>query len=35
MRFCQSFMTGAKYIGPSLDVPAGDIGLVDVDWLPL
>ena len=28
MRFCQSFMTGiAKHIGPSLDVPAGDIGV--------
>ncbi|MGX7329482.1 NADP-specific glutamate dehydrogenase [Enterococcus bulliens] len=28
MRFCQSFMTElAKHIGPSLDVPAGDIGV--------
>jgi len=28
MRFCQSFMTElAKYIGPDLDVPAGDIGV--------
>lgn len=28
MRFCQSFMTElAKYIGPNLDVPAGDIGV--------
>jgi glutamate dehydrogenase (NADP+) len=28
MRFCQSFMTElAKYIGPSVDVPAGDIGV--------
>ncbi|BBD21930.1 NADP-specific glutamate dehydrogenase [Streptococcus constellatus] len=28
MRFCQSFMTELqKYIGPSLDVPAGDIGV--------
>lgn len=27
MRFCQSFMTElAKYIGPNVDVPAGDIG---------
>ncbi|GMA54040.1 hypothetical protein GCM10025857_53970 [Alicyclobacillus contaminans] len=28
MRFCQSFMTElAKYIGPSTDIPAGDIGV--------
>ncbi len=28
MRFCQSFMTQlAKYIGPNIDVPAGDIGV--------
>ena len=28
MRFCQSFMTElSKYIGPDLDVPAGDIGV--------
>ncbi|KRM33646.1 glutamate dehydrogenase (NADP(+)) [Agrilactobacillus composti DSM 18527 = JCM 14202] len=28
MRFCQSFMTELqKYIGPDLDVPAGDIGV--------
>lgn len=28
MRFCQSFMTELqKYIGPSLDIPAGDIGV--------
>ena len=28
MRFCQSFMTElSKYIGPELDVPAGDIGV--------
>lgn len=28
MRFCQSFMTElVKYIGPDLDVPAGDIGV--------
>lgn len=28
MRFCQSFMTELqKYIGPSVDVPAGDIGV--------
>jgi len=28
MRFCQSFMTElCKYIGPSTDVPAGDIGV--------
>ena len=28
MRFCQSFMTElSKHIGPSLDVPAGDIGV--------
>jgi len=28
MRFCQSFMTElSKYIGPSLDIPAGDIGV--------
>lgn len=28
MRFCQSFMTElARHIGPSLDVPAGDIGV--------
>ncbi|WP_057881239.1 NADP-specific glutamate dehydrogenase [Companilactobacillus kimchiensis] len=28
MRFCQSFMTELqKYIGPNLDVPAGDIGV--------
>lgn len=28
MRFCQSFMTELqKHIGPSLDVPAGDIGV--------
>jgi len=28
MRFCQSFMTQlAKYIGPSIDIPAGDIGV--------
>lgn len=28
MRFCQNFMTELqKYIGPSLDVPAGDIGV--------
>src|SRR5699024_2806332 len=28
MRFCQSFMTElAKHIGPTLDVPAGDIGV--------
>lgn len=28
MRFCQSFMTElAHYIGPSIDVPAGDIGV--------
>src|SRR5690625_3526972 len=28
MRFCQSFMTElAEYIGPNLDVPAGDIGV--------
>ena len=28
MNFCQSFMTELqKYIGPSLDVPAGDIGV--------
>lgn len=28
MRFCQSYMTElAKYIGPDLDVPAGDIGV--------
>ena len=27
MRFCQSFMTElVKYVGPDLDVPAGDIG---------
>jgi len=27
MRFCQSFMTElSKYIGPNVDVPAGDIG---------
>ncbi len=29
MRFCQSFMTELqRHIGPDLDVPAGDIGLV-------
>ena len=28
MRFCQSYMTElAKYIGPDVDVPAGDIGV--------
>ncbi len=28
MRFCQSFMTElSKYIGPNIDVPAGDIGV--------
>ncbi|WP_243292176.1 NADP-specific glutamate dehydrogenase [Bacillus sp. FJAT-47783] len=28
MRFCQSFMTElSKYIGPDMDVPAGDIGV--------
>ncbi len=28
MRFCQSFMTElSKYIGPNLDIPAGDIGV--------
>ncbi|MDD4079838.1 MAG: NADP-specific glutamate dehydrogenase [Eubacteriales bacterium] len=28
MRFCQSFMTElARHIGPSMDVPAGDIGV--------
>ena len=28
MRFCQSFMTELyKYIGPNIDVPAGDIGV--------
>ncbi|HLS20849.1 MAG TPA: NADP-specific glutamate dehydrogenase [Bacillota bacterium] len=28
MRFCQSYMTElAKYIGPDIDVPAGDIGV--------
>lgn len=28
MRFCQSFMTElAKYIGPHIDVPAGDMGV--------
>lgn len=28
MRFCQSFMTElSKHIGPSLDIPAGDIGV--------
>ena len=28
MRFCQSFMTElCKYIGPDVDVPAGDIGV--------
>lgn len=28
MRFCQSFMTELyRYIGPSIDVPAGDIGV--------
>ena len=28
MRFCQSFMTGLyRYIGPNIDVPAGDIGV--------
>jgi glutamate dehydrogenase (NADP+) len=28
MRFCQSFMTElSKHIGPSIDVPAGDIGV--------
>jgi len=28
MRFCQSFMTElVKYIGPNIDVPAGDIGV--------
>lgn len=28
MRFCQAFMTElAKYIGPDIDVPAGDIGV--------
>ena len=28
MRFCQAFMTElAKYIGPDMDVPAGDIGV--------
>ena len=28
MRFCQSFMTALyKYIGPSIDVPAGDMGV--------
>ncbi|MGM8364919.1 NADP-specific glutamate dehydrogenase [Virgibacillus sp. W0181] len=28
MRFCQSFMTElAKYIGPDIDIPAGDIGV--------
>ena len=28
MRFCQSFMTELqKYIGPSLDIPTGDIGV--------
>jgi Glutamate dehydrogenase/leucine dehydrogenase len=28
MRFCQSFMTELqKYIGPDMDVPAGDIGV--------
>ncbi len=28
MRFCQSFMTElVKYIGPDIDVPAGDIGV--------
>lgn len=28
MRFCQSFMTElARYVGPDLDVPAGDIGV--------
>ncbi len=28
MRFCQSFMTGLyRHIGPTMDVPAGDIGV--------
>ena len=28
MRFCQSFMTELRnYIGPDIDVPAGDIGV--------
>ena len=28
MRFCQSFMTELyRHIGPSVDVPAGDIGV--------
>ncbi len=28
MRFCQSFMLElSKHIGPSIDVPAGDIGV--------
>lgn len=28
MRFCQSFMTElSKYIGPDIDIPAGDIGV--------
>ena len=28
MRFCQSFMTALyRYIGPDIDVPAGDMGV--------
>lgn len=28
MRFCQSYMTElARYIGPDIDVPAGDLGV--------
>ncbi|MBQ3888964.1 MAG: NADP-specific glutamate dehydrogenase [Clostridia bacterium] len=36
MRFCQAFMTELyKYIGPSLDVPAGDLGVGgrEIGWL--
>ncbi len=34
MRFCQSFMTELqKHIGPSTDVPAGDIGVGARNWL--
>ena len=31
MAFCQSFMLElAKYIGPNIDVPAGDIGVCSI-----